>query len=188
MSGGQVRVAPRYGYARPEYEIKYKLEQIDDRTPLWYKQFYVIFCLFVAALGVVVGYGALDVHRNCQTTPSQTYLNANMYLGYVLMVLSVLGMVLALYFAIAWKKIWMHQVPIPVKKPVYGEDVEDIEPGYLSRSGARTFLDASEANEATKREVNLALNDLEKKQYGSRFYITDLPPDSNIAGAYNSGL
>jgi len=44
----------------------------------------------------------------------------------------------------------------------YGEDVEDLEPGFLAVSGAQSFLSTQAATVATKREVERAWDDLEK--------------------------
>ena len=163
---------PEYGYAKHEYTIRYASEQIDPRSPLWYKRFYVGVCLALTVFGIVVGAGAIYNDKKCTVPGNSSYQSATLYLGYILIVASILMMVFALYLLIDWRRIWCKTVPIPAKKPVYGEDVEDISPGYLASSGTRTFLDASKYASDTRREADLAVDDIEKTEYGSRFRVS----------------
>ena len=67
------------------------------------------------------------------------------------------------YLLVNYKWTWMTQIGQIVKEQRFGEDVEDLDPGILSRSGTRTFLDATETATRTNQEVELAYRDIDKR-------------------------
>jgi hypothetical protein len=64
----------------------------------------------------------------------------------------------SIWASVSWKRMWMTVDFIPSKPR--GQDVEDILPGYLARSGATIRRDTDKHLTATKDEVERALDDL----------------------------
>ena len=142
-----------------EYRIVYHIEQRDPRSPLWYKLLYTSLCLVVALFAVATSYGAVYEYDRC-TSGDTSYLRANHYLGWVGVVVGVVGALGGLAALVLWRSMWLTRVTKTAPVLRYGEDVEDIEPGFLAASGARSFLSTQSATDATKREVDRALVDL----------------------------
>lgn len=140
--------------------LVYRPQQRDARTPLWYKLLYGSLAELTAVLGLITAAGALYESSVC--TPPTTYLSANRALGYVALVAGVLCGVLGLYLLVRWSWVWCRDVGLAAPNRRYGEDIEDVEPGFLAQSSARSFLSTQHAADATKREVDLAWSDLEK--------------------------
>ena len=153
------------GYSR-HYTGSYWTVQRDKRTPLWFKQLYAFLVFFTMLMFLtVVLTGTLEVPHLC-TTSYQDGINVSngmKIMMYVFSPLAALYLLLALYTLIKWKWMWMHSQFTPTKQKVYGEDIEDIDPGFLARSGARSFLDATSALDNTKHEVERAHTDLDRK-------------------------
>lgn len=144
------------------YRTAYRSEQRDSRTPLWYKNLYLGLCFSVALLTIIVASGAIFEAEKCSLSLSSSYLTGNRMVGYVALAFGTLLAAWSLYMIVQWSWVWMKDVPFAAPLPRYGEDVEDIEPGFLTVSSARSFLSTQAATDATKREVERALGDLEK--------------------------
>lgn len=146
----------------PEYRIAYRQEQRDPRTPLWYKVLYGTLGECAVLCAVVTAGGALYEKQKCLASEHESYLSANNILGYIALVGGILWAVMGLYMLVRWPWVWMKDVAFSTPVHRYGEDVEDLEPGFLAVSGAQSFLSTQAATVATKREVERAWDDLEK--------------------------
>lgn len=142
-----------------KYKIAYRLDQRDSRLPLWTKILYVCLCLCVSMFGLVTAYGAVYEDDKCSEPTS--YLNGNRIFGWVVFSFSIVFGIFAVYILIRWKWVWMKDVAIPAPVKIYGQDVEDIEPGFLTSSSNKSFLSTQKAATETKIEVERALNDLD---------------------------
>jgi len=132
--------------------------QRDPRTSLYFKKIYVIGVLILILLTMLTltGWYVTD----CQTyhaSTDTTWIGANTYFFYIGIPLSVLWGIATLIMMIRWKWAWMTITFMPPKK--YGEDVEDLDPGILSRSGTAMALDANKWADKARREAELALID-----------------------------
>lgn len=146
----------------PDYRIAYRPEQRDPRTPLWYKLLYGTMGECAVLCAVVTAGGALYEKQKCLVSEHESYLSANNILGYVALIGGLLWSILGVYMLVQWSWVWMKDVPFATPVQRYGEDIEDLEPGFLAVSSAQSFLSTQAATEATKREVEQAWNDLEK--------------------------
>ena len=145
--------------SRPKYKIAYQERQRDPRVPLWCQLTFSVMCFLIATFGVIASYGAVYEYDKCELTSS--YINANRYIGWVALAISIIMMVFALYLLIRWRWVWMTTVTVPAPIKVYGEDIEDIEPGFLTVSSAKSFLSTQNATSKIKLEAERAMNDLE---------------------------
>lgn len=145
----------------PEFRISYRPEQRDSRTPLWYKLLYMGLGLLSVLFVVVVGAGAVYQARACKDPAvHHTYLEINAVVSYLALICCLVMFCFGVYMSVRWRWVWMHDTAVPIQR--YGEDIEDLEPGFLAVSSARSFLHGQATADATKREVEKAEYDLDK--------------------------
>lgn len=142
-----------------KYKITYREQQRDPRAPLWLQIMFSVLCFLASTFGVVSSYGAVYEFDKCEFT--STYINANRYIGWVAFSVSIVMMVFALYLLIRWRWVWLKDVATPTPRKIYGEDIEDIEPGFLATSSAQSFIRAQKSTDKIKLEAERAMNDLE---------------------------
>jgi hypothetical protein len=163
----------------PEYRIAYRSEQRDPRTPIEYKIFFSSLCLLIVMLTIIVCAGAIYQPSHCDISSNPSYQNGNRIFAYVVLGISGLAAFMGIYTLVRWPWMWLKDVAFPALKHRYGEDIEDVEPGFLTISSAKSFLSTQAATNHTKREVELAESDLEKAQWQDKRPIADLRLESS---------
>lgn len=126
--------------------------QRDPRTSLVFKQTYIYLIILTMTLSIVLLSGWFV--QNCEifenTTAQQWYSTAK-YFMYIFLPLSVLWLSFSVMFAIRWQWAWMTITFHPPRK--YGEDIEDLHPGILSRSGHALAMDANQIGMQSEQEA-----------------------------------
>jgi ABC-type multidrug transport system fused ATPase/permease subunit len=135
------------------------LVQRDNRTPLEWKQGFVGLALSVCILAMVVLGGGYYIEQESTGFESSigenwSYVMKNWF--YVWIGIFVLFIILCMYFLIQWKWAWMTVTFVPPRKT--GQDVEDIDPYILQRSGHKTSMNAT----ATTGRINAVIGDFER--------------------------
>ena len=137
------------------------LVQRDPRTHLWVKNAYLIMCIVIMLLSIITASGMIYTYHSCQDNVGSAKGFFGMSIAGIPLFLGWL--VWSAYLLVNYKWTWMTQIGQIVKEQRFGEDVEDLDPGILSRSGTRTFLDATETATRTNQEVELAYRDIDKR-------------------------
>lgn len=119
--------------------------QRDPRTPLTLKKMYVGLSMLCMALGLAIAFGAQDFNKKCETYRDQVgkdwghvnetwpYYFVAFWSGWIIFSLVIL-----------FRPEWAWLTTRYGAAPKYGEDVEDFDPGYLSREGTRLAINGLE--------------------------------------------
>jgi len=152
-------LTPRNAYGQNTYTKP--LVQRDKRTSLTFKQVYVGLTLTAMVTGSVAMGGGFYNARECQAykkDAAKKYADALKIFFYLFFSMFVLWILFSSYLLVRWRWAWMTVTFAPPR--LYGEDVEDFEPGILGRSGTRIAVDATRNADRTYYEVEKAYDDL----------------------------
>ncbi len=140
-------------HRRPPY-----LEQIDPRTTLQTKQGLLITVVVVFILQIISLCGIYQYQHSCETFGSagDDFASFCQYCYGVLVGLLSILVIVTIVMLFQYKKIWMYWVIPPA--PRYGQDVEDLVPGILSRNGTELYLQDLNINNQTHLDVERALD------------------------------
>jgi hypothetical protein len=89
------------------------------------------------------------------------YSNVNKYIGWILLGIGCIMLLVSILTLVFWEWMWMTHMTVPVPLPLYGEDIEDLEPGILTTSSTKSFLSGQNSTNLTNREADKAILDLE---------------------------
>ena len=140
-------VGKNFGVSR---QPTYVSVQRDTRTSLTFQKSYVIlaFCMAICTNVTLSGY--FVIHQNCHVMTNDFFNNISVLLDILLALFSILAIV-CLIFIIKWRWVWMTVSFKPA--PRYGQDIEDLDLGVLSRTGTHLQRHSTHLNDNTRTEI-----------------------------------
>jgi hypothetical protein len=149
----------RYLYTKP-------LVQRDPRTSLGLKKAYVWLVFATVLISIITLVGAYVTSKECSgftNVNAKNFAEALPIFFYVFIVPFIIWCILSLVFAIKWRWMWMTNTYVPARKT--GEDIEDIDPGNLSRSGTKIHTHSTKVDSDIQMRIDATYDDLYSRKY-----------------------